>query len=145
MSIKVAQKRFLQKNNRFSHPNKNCLRMCEIWANYLLPKALKTCPKSNKSPNLVTLLVGKGIPKTQLPCGSNTLIVDRLNVAECFLKLPLGLAFEQRVCKTYQRSRREHLFYIYLLSIAKRCHQEISCLFTLKGFEETIHFFPAVA
>ena len=31
--------------------------MIEIWANYLLPKALKTCPKSNKSPTLVTLLV----------------------------------------------------------------------------------------
>ena len=29
--------------------------MCEIWANYLLPKALKSCPKSNKLPNLVTL------------------------------------------------------------------------------------------
>ena len=29
--------------------------MWEIWANLLLPKALKSCPKSNKSPNLVTL------------------------------------------------------------------------------------------
>ena len=29
--------------------------MCDIWANQLLPKALKTCPKSNKSPSLVTL------------------------------------------------------------------------------------------
>ena len=29
--------------------------MCEIWANSLLPKALKSCPESNKSPNLVTL------------------------------------------------------------------------------------------
>ena len=29
--------------------------MGEIWANLLLPKALKSCPKSNKSPNLVTL------------------------------------------------------------------------------------------
>ena len=37
------------------HLSKNCLRMWEIWANLLLPKALKTCPKSNKSPNLVTL------------------------------------------------------------------------------------------
>ena len=36
---------------------KNCLRLLEIWANKLLPKALKSCPKSNKSPNLVTLLV----------------------------------------------------------------------------------------
>ena len=31
--------------------------MWEIWANYLLPKALKSGPKSNKSPNLVTLAV----------------------------------------------------------------------------------------
>ena len=31
--------------------------MREIWANLLLPKAFKTCPKSNKSPNLVTLLL----------------------------------------------------------------------------------------
>ena len=29
--------------------------MWETWANHLLPKALKSCPKSNKSPNLVTL------------------------------------------------------------------------------------------
>ena len=29
--------------------------MWEIWANELLPKALKTCQKSKKSPNLVTL------------------------------------------------------------------------------------------
>ena len=34
---------------------KNCIIMWEIWANKLLPKALKSCPKSNKSPNLVTL------------------------------------------------------------------------------------------
>ena len=30
--------------------------MWEIWPNKLLPKALKSCPKSNKSPDLVTLL-----------------------------------------------------------------------------------------
>ena len=30
--------------------------MREIWANELLPKALKSCPKSNKFPNLVTLV-----------------------------------------------------------------------------------------
>ena len=29
--------------------------MWQVWANKLLPKALKSCPKSNKSPNLVTL------------------------------------------------------------------------------------------
>ena len=29
--------------------------MWEIWANYLLPQALKSCTKSNKLPNLITL------------------------------------------------------------------------------------------
>ena len=59
MSIKVAKKGFHQKNYRFSHLYKNCLRMCEIWANYLLPQALKSCPNSKKLPNLVTLIEGK--------------------------------------------------------------------------------------
>ena len=48
---------------------KNCQRMWEIWANLLLPMALKTCPKSNKSPNLVTLVI--------------------INVIITFLKAPL--------------------------------------------------------
>ena len=56
MSIKVAQKWFHYENDRFSTLYKNCLRMWKIWANSLLPKALKSCPKSNKSPNLVTCL-----------------------------------------------------------------------------------------
>ena len=30
--------------------------MWEIWANYLLPLELKSCPKTNKLPNLVTLV-----------------------------------------------------------------------------------------
>ena len=34
-------------------------KMWEIWANQLLPKDLKSCPKSNKSPNLVTLIASK--------------------------------------------------------------------------------------
>ena len=53
--IKVAQKWFHYKNYRFWHLYKNCLRMWKIGANLLLPKALKSCPKSKKSPNLVTL------------------------------------------------------------------------------------------
>ena len=32
--------------------------MWEIWANVLSPKALKNRPKSNKSPDLVTLVIG---------------------------------------------------------------------------------------
>ena len=35
--------------------------MWEIWANELLPKALKSCLKFNKSPNLVILTVD--VPK----------------------------------------------------------------------------------
>jgi len=35
--------------------------MWEIWANIFLPKALKNCPKSNKLPNLVTLVGTNGI------------------------------------------------------------------------------------
>ena len=31
--------------------------MWDIWAKLLLLKGLKSCPKSNKSPNLVTLIV----------------------------------------------------------------------------------------
>ena len=38
--------------------------MWEIWANSLLPQALKSCPKSNKSPNLVTLFVNKNVFKS---------------------------------------------------------------------------------
>ena len=56
MSIKVALKWFHQKNDRFWHLYKNCQRMWEIWTNRLLPKALHSCPKSNKLPNLVTLI-----------------------------------------------------------------------------------------
>ena len=37
-------------------PLQICLKMWEIWANYLLPRAIKSCPKSNKSTNLVTLI-----------------------------------------------------------------------------------------
>ena len=55
MSIKVAQEWFHNKNDRFWHFYKNCLRLWDIWAKQLLPKAVKSCPKFNKSPNLVTL------------------------------------------------------------------------------------------
>ena len=41
-------------------------RMWEIWANYLLPKALKSCPKSTKLPNLVTLFETSFVDLPQL-------------------------------------------------------------------------------
>ena len=48
--------------------------MWKIWANYLLPMALKSCPKLKKSPNLVTLVVyvsnnGQGHRATSLVGG----------------------------------------------------------------------------
>ena len=39
--------------------------MWEILENYLLIKALNTCPKSNKSPNLVTLIADDIIGRCQ--------------------------------------------------------------------------------
>ena len=42
--------------------SQNSLRLWEIWANLLLPKALKSCPKSNKLPDLVTLLPTYFVP-----------------------------------------------------------------------------------
>ena len=35
--------------------SQNLPKMRAIWAKLLLPQAFKSCPKSNKSPNLVTL------------------------------------------------------------------------------------------
>ena len=57
MSIKVAQNDITRKMIDFDTFAKKCLRMWEIWANKLLPKALKSCQKSNKLPNKVTLIV----------------------------------------------------------------------------------------
>ena len=56
---KVLKTDFTRKMNDFDTFYKNCLKMWEIWANLLLPKGLKSCPKSNKSPDLVTLYIIK--------------------------------------------------------------------------------------
>ena len=40
--------------------------MWEIWTNLFLPKALKSCPKSNKLPNLVTLWIRKPLPPSNV-------------------------------------------------------------------------------
>ena len=60
--------------------------MWEIWANRLLPSALKSCPKSNKSPNLVTLVV--------LLIIMNTFFISRSALSTPILSLRL-LAFSQ--------------------------------------------------
>ena len=44
--------------------------MWDIWANQLLPKALKTCPSLNKSPNLVTLDSLKTSAQSSIPFAS---------------------------------------------------------------------------
>ena len=46
---------------------KICLRMQEIWASQLLPKALKICPKSKKSPNMVTLDTDESLTRWSEP------------------------------------------------------------------------------
>ena len=66
MSIKVAQKWFHEKYDSFWHLYKNCLRMWEIWAKWMLPKSSKSCPKFNKSPNLVTLAMMTSAENTHL-------------------------------------------------------------------------------
>ena len=63
---KSCPKMMSRENERFWHIYKNCLRMWKICVNKLLPKALKTCPKLNKSPNLVTLRVTRIFSTTVL-------------------------------------------------------------------------------
>ena len=52
---KSSPKMILPQKFKIWHLYKNCLRMWEIWAIYLPPKTLKSCPKSHKLPHLVTL------------------------------------------------------------------------------------------
>ena len=56
MSIKVAQKLFQQKNERFRQLLHKMPKNVGDLGKKLLPHALKSCPKCNESPNLVTLL-----------------------------------------------------------------------------------------
>ena len=56
--------------------------MCENCSNQLLPKDLKSCPKSNKSPNLVTLARSSSIQ----------ILKRRLTN---FLKIKFDLLFEK--------------------------------------------------
>ena len=60
--------------------------MWEIWANQLLPKALKSGPKSNKSPNLVTLIMSKwATPNSLLQTGLCTNYVPKCRSKKGFL------------------------------------------------------------
>ena len=55
MSIKVAQKRFHKKMIDFETFSK-LPKTVGYLGKLVMPKALKSCPKSTKSPNLVTLV-----------------------------------------------------------------------------------------
>ena len=61
--------------------------MWEIWANLLLPKALKSCTKSNKSTNLV--------------------ILSMANIREAFSKLVLGQQNSEK--RSYDRQQMSSL------------------------------------
>ena len=65
--------------------------MWAIWTNQLLPKALKSCPKSNKAPNLVTLTLQ----------GSNLFFVcshlSKFTVNGVFGKLPTQIGIQIRL------------------------------------------------
>ena len=57
MSIKVAKNNFTRKMIDFE-TFKNCLRMWKIWTDLdkiIVAKGFKSCPKSDRLPNLVTL------------------------------------------------------------------------------------------
>ena len=54
MSVKVDPKRFKYKNERFRHLYKNCQKESNL-GKIIVAQALKSCPKCNKSPNLVVL------------------------------------------------------------------------------------------
>ena len=54
--------------------------MWEIWTNQLLPKALKSCPMSNKLPNLVTLVVCYRFPNAHGPSARLTAFLSSTEV-----------------------------------------------------------------
>ena len=64
--------------------------MWEIWANKLLPNALKSCPKSNKSPNLVTLLMSLINLRRKFKFKAMMFIIGSLHTVEA-----LGQAFSK--------------------------------------------------
>ena len=67
--------------------------MQEIWTNSLLPKALKSCPKSNKSPNLVTLI--NTVNKNNTFSGFNMTTIETMHFDTCkwTISWSLGVVF----------------------------------------------------
>ena len=70
--------------------------MWEIWANSMLSKALKSCPKSNKLPNLVTLNKNNKdrsrMSRIILLCGRAAAIAHwiRLRLPSCHLEVRIS-------------------------------------------------------
>ena len=64
MSLKMPKNDFTRKSKDFETFTK-LPKMWTIWANTLLPQALKMCSKCNKSSNLVTLIQSKTIRTLQ--------------------------------------------------------------------------------
>ena len=103
--------------------------MCEIWANQLLPKALKSCPKSNKSPNLVTL--AERLKKSAFRCA---LVLMQVNDAKtiCWLKRSFLLSLIHALSLS---CKFNYFGLIVLTGSANDCRGRISCNWTLQGSE----------
>ena len=61
MSTKLAQKMILLEKLQMLTPLQKLPKNVGDLGKVLLPQALKSCPKTNKSPNLVTLAVVKSL------------------------------------------------------------------------------------
>ena len=75
--------------------------MWEIWTNELSPKALKSCPKSNKLPNLVTLEISD-------ICDADIYSLQYLNLSTSFsgkLKEKTTIETGPKISQTLGRGR----------------------------------------
>ena len=66
--------------------------MWKFWTNLLMPKGLKSCPKSNKSPNMVTLDLTERISNVKslgLPIGRNDISLKRCHICRYFHLSPV--------------------------------------------------------
>ena len=80
--------------------------MWAIWTKYLLPQALKSCPKCNKFPNLVTLV---GIPVTVvLLIAGQTLRSQTPSREACLSRLLQGVRQQVQIHLARQREAQGH-------------------------------------
>ena len=73
---KLPKKLNHSKNDRFWYLNKNCLRMWGNLGKLIVAKGFKICPKSNKLPNLVTLVSVPTLSSPLHSCRVETLARD---------------------------------------------------------------------